>query len=104
MKAFAAGAAKTAGKRRSEGSLLMARKWWTPPPSPWKLTRAAPAPCGRFGRPRRHRARSPKTGRHDNHQTRLSGRARDLAPAGIAVPSRHHRRPGHRSGASTLQE
>ena len=29
MKAFAAGAAKTAGKRRSEGSLLMARKWWT---------------------------------------------------------------------------
>jgi hypothetical protein len=29
MKAFAAGAAKTAGTRRSEGSLLMARKWWT---------------------------------------------------------------------------
>src|SRR6266571_5750112 len=29
MKAFAAGAAKRAGKRRSEGSLLMARKWWT---------------------------------------------------------------------------
>src|SRR6266567_9219704 len=29
MKAFSAGAAKRAGKRRSEGSLLMARKWWT---------------------------------------------------------------------------
>jgi len=29
MKAFAAGAAKAAGQRRSEGSLLMARKWWT---------------------------------------------------------------------------
>src|SRR6266581_6906977 len=29
MKAFAAGAARTAGTRRSEGSLLMARKWWT---------------------------------------------------------------------------
>ena len=29
MKAFAAGVAETAGKRRSEGSLLMARKWWT---------------------------------------------------------------------------
>ncbi len=29
MKAFSAGAAKRAGKRRSGGSLLMARKWWT---------------------------------------------------------------------------
>jgi EmrB/QacA subfamily drug resistance transporter len=29
MEDFAAGAAKKAGTRRSEGSLLMARKWWT---------------------------------------------------------------------------
>ena len=40
-----------------------------------------------------------RTGRHDHHQTRVSGRAPDLVPASAAVSPGHHGRPGRRSRA-----
>ena len=43
------------------------------------------------------------TGRHDNHQIRISGRAPDLVPADTALPPGRHHRPG-RSFRATRAE